>query len=200
MSNFWDESIHNITLALKRCGFVFFAVLYTKIENLPRQAQDKHRENLKRKTFLQDGHVEQNAPDHERRQRRSRSAHSSLHCTATSYSYSRATVCSPRSTIQRLFIYLAPCHACLCACLPACYLPAVYWTETPAYPHGGSANNYPLKGGKSSTLEGGVRVSAFASGGMIPPAMRGKVFSDPSQMIHVCDWYPTISTVLPSYV
>ena len=71
----------------------------------------------------------------------------------------------------------------------------VYWTETPAYPHGGSANNWPLKGGKSSTLEGGVRVSAFASGGLIPPAMRGKVFSDPSQIIHVCDWYHTFANL-----
>ena len=42
--------------------------------------------------------------------------------------------------------------------------------------------------GKSSVLEGGVRVSAFASGGMIPPAMRGKVLADPSQAIQLADW------------
>ena len=40
-------------------------------------------------------------------------------------------------------------------------------------------------------LEGGVRVSAFASGGMIPPAMRGKVLADPSQAIQLADWYHT---------
>ena len=45
--------------------------------------------------------------------------------------------------------------------------------------------------GKSSVLEGGVRVSAFASGGMIPPAMRGKVLADPSQAIQLADWYHT---------
>ena len=34
-------------------------------------------------------------------------------------------------------------------------------------------NNYPLRGGKYSEFEGGVRVAAFVSGGIIPAAKRG---------------------------
>jgi arylsulfatase B len=39
----------------------------------------------------------------------------------------------------------------------------------------GSANNWPRRGGKFSNWEGGTRVNAFASGGLIPPARRGAV-------------------------
>ena len=51
-----------------------------------------------------------------------------------------------------------------------------------------SGSNYPLKGCKLTFFEGGVRASAFASGGVIPEAMRGKKVEG---YIHVADWYPT---------
>ena len=35
------------------------------------------------------------------------------------------------------------------------------------------ANNYPLRGGKGSNFEGGIRANAWAAGGLIPPAQRG---------------------------
>ena len=37
-----------------------------------------------------------------------------------------------------------------------------------------AANNYPLKGGKNTDWQGGVRVNAFVSGGYLPEQMRGK--------------------------
>ena len=40
----------------------------------------------------------------------------------------------------------------------------------------GGANNFPLKGGKMSNWEGGIRGNAFASGGWLPPAVRGSRF------------------------
>jgi arylsulfatase I/J len=37
----------------------------------------------------------------------------------------------------------------------------------------GAGSNYPLRGGKYSEFEGGVRVAAFASGGLLPKSIRG---------------------------
>jgi arylsulfatase A-like enzyme len=47
------------------------------------------------------------------------------------------------------------------------------------------ANNFPLRGGKYSMFEGGIRVNAFVSGGFLPHGMRGKRLEG---MIHVADW------------
>ena len=53
---------------------------------------------------------------------------------------------------------------------------------------GYGGNNFPLFGGKASNWEGGVRVNAFASGGLIPAARRGAVEEG---LIEVADWYTT---------
>jgi arylsulfatase B len=50
------------------------------------------------------------------------------------------------------------------------------------------ANNFPLRGGKMSNTEGGVRVNALASGGAIPPAMRGTLSH---AFLAIEDWYTT---------
>merc|ERR1712070_1027662 len=61
----------------------------------------------------------------------------------------------------------------------------------PIYDSGsGGANNYPLRGGKYSNFEGGIRVNAFASGGYLPKAVRGSKLEG---MIHVADWYRTLA-------
>lgn len=57
---------------------------------------------------------------------------------------------------------------------------------------GHSGNNWPLRGGKTNFFEGGVRVTAFVSGGAIPQNVRGTHLSG---YIHVCDWYPTVLTL-----
>ena len=57
----------------------------------------------------------------------------------------------------------------------------------PIYP-GGGANNFPLKGGKISDWQGGVRVNAFVSGGYLPEKMRGQ---KTDAYIHIADWYGT---------
>ena len=51
-----------------------------------------------------------------------------------------------------------------------------------------AANNYPLKGGKHTDWQGGVRVNAFISGGYLPEEMRGKKTEG---YIHIADWYAT---------
>ena len=49
-------------------------------------------------------------------------------------------------------------------------------------------NNYPLKGGKFSDWEGGIRVNAFVSGGFLPTAMRGTVITG---LMTGWDWFAT---------
>jgi arylsulfatase B len=58
----------------------------------------------------------------------------------------------------------------------------------PLYEPGGNSN-FPLKGGKYSDWEGGVRTSAFVSGGLIPPPRRGTAFDG---VVSIADWYATL--------
>eukprot|EP01051_Picozoa_sp_SAG22_P017980 SAG22_NODE_2906_length_2113_cov_5.399206_2_plen_298_part_00 len=48
--------------------------------------------------------------------------------------------------------------------------------------------NWPLRGGKHTFWDGGVRVVAFISGGLLPPARRGATFAG---LAHSSDWYAT---------
>ena len=54
------------------------------------------------------------------------------------------------------------------------------------------ANNYPLKGGKYSDWQGGVRVNAMVSGGYLPEKMRGQKTEG---YIHLADWYATFCAI-----
>ena len=51
-----------------------------------------------------------------------------------------------------------------------------------------ASNNLPLRGGKYSKFEGGIRANAFASGGYLPAAVRGTTNAG---IIHVADFYST---------
>lgn len=49
-------------------------------------------------------------------------------------------------------------------------------------------SNYPLRGDKSTNFEGGLRATAFVSGGVLPAAQRGTINPVVS---HIADWYAT---------
>ena len=55
-----------------------------------------------------------------------------------------------------------------------------------------SGDNAPLRGGKGTPFQGGVRVPAFISGGYLAENRRGKVLDEIS--VHVTDWYQTLLT------
>ena len=55
-----------------------------------------------------------------------------------------------------------------------------------------SSTNYPLRGGKYSDFEGGVRTVAFATGGYLPRQQRGRRFDDlVNHRVSIADWYAT---------
>ena len=66
------------------------------------------------------------------------------------------------------------------------------WSDNggPLYLNGSSgANNYPLRGGKVSNWEGGVRTNAFLSGGVVPAAKRGSTHDD---LVACWDWFSSL--------
>ena len=61
------------------------------------------------------------------------------------------------------------------------------WTQS--LDQGG--NNWPLRGGKVSSFEGGVRAVGWVNGGyldVVNPALRGSAFTG---LMHIADWYAT---------
>ena len=64
----------------------------------------------------------------------------------------------------------------------------LFTSDTGGEPIRNFANNYPLKGGRGSSWEGGVRVPTFVSGGHIPQDKRGTKLNG---LIHITDWYAT---------
>lgn len=48
-----------------------------------------------------------------------------------------------------------------------------------------AGNNYPLRGGKMSNLEGGIRATTFVSGGYLPESQYGK---KEEGIMHIADW------------
>jgi arylsulfatase I/J len=50
-------------------------------------------------------------------------------------------------------------------------------------------NNTPFRGAKFSDFEGGTRVPAFVSGGLLSSSLRGK---STSELIHIADWGATL--------
>ncbi len=53
---------------------------------------------------------------------------------------------------------------------------------------GNGGDDFPLRGGKFSDFQGGVRVAAWASGGRVPAALRGGAVAG---YVSICDWYAT---------
>lgn len=55
---------------------------------------------------------------------------------------------------------------------------------------GQGANNWPLRGGKLTSFEGGLRVNGFLSGGFLPQAARGTKLN---HLMHVADIWATLA-------
>lgn len=62
----------------------------------------------------------------------------------------------------------------------------------------GSCNNFPLLGRKCTAFEGGTRVAAFVSGGIIPPAQRGTTAN--KSLMYITDWVIKTSFLLSKFV
>jgi hypothetical protein len=66
------------------------------------------------------------------------------------------------------------------------------WSDNggPIYINGSSgANNFPLRGGKVSNWEGGVRTNAFLSGGLVPDIRQGWLDNPRSNGTNWVGWF-----------
>lgn len=59
-------------------------------------------------------------------------------------------------------------------------------------PGGGAGNNWPLRGGKFSLWEGGIRARAILHSPLLPASRRGATYSG---LMHVSDIYPTFASL-----
>ena len=59
----------------------------------------------------------------------------------------------------------------------------------PLDPAEAGGGNYPLRGGKYSSWQGGVQTPAFVSGGYLPAARRG---AREAGLLHIADWWATL--------
>jgi len=53
----------------------------------------------------------------------------------------------------------------------------------------GGGNNYPLRGSKQYTFEGGIRTHAFIHSPLFPKRLQGTTYNG---LMHISDWLPTI--------
>ena len=53
-------------------------------------------------------------------------------------------------------------------------------------------NNYPLRGGKVSDFEGGVRTAAFVAGGYLEKTAPHTIGTRNQLLIHIVDWYVSV--------
>merc|ERR1719334_452752 len=57
----------------------------------------------------------------------------------------------------------------------------------------GAGNNYPLRGGKETDFEGGIRAITFVTGGFLPETRRGQIETG---YMHTADWYTTFCSIV----
>jgi len=57
----------------------------------------------------------------------------------------------------------------------------------------GAGNNYPLRGGKETDFDGGIRAVSFVTGGYLPDSRRGQVENG---LMHISDWYATFTNMV----
>ena len=60
------------------------------------------------------------------------------------------------------------------------------WTTDNGSPVNAGGSNHPLRGGKGSNWEGGIRTPTFVCGGVVGPKNRGKELHG---LVHVADWF-----------
>eukprot|EP01063_Lacrimia_lanifica_P028197 TRINITY_DN407_c0_g3_i3.p2 TRINITY_DN407_c0_g3~~TRINITY_DN407_c0_g3_i3.p2 ORF type:complete len:400 (+),score=178.57 TRINITY_DN407_c0_g3_i3:349-1548(+) len=66
------------------------------------------------------------------------------------------------------------------------------WSSDNGGPQYWQGNNWPLRGGKSTDFEGGVRTAAFAAGGLLAAALRGQELHT---VMHISDVYTTFCSL-----